>query len=134
MFQHLRSSNASNSSQFNSHVSTLFLRLLIEISGEVADSLLKNARVFQEARHQRDGAIKDAIRVREAQNIVEAVLAIISDGERQLVAARNGSRTGVDINALIDTVSLGTRTFASLIRESLPSIIFDVSSRGRPPF
>ncbi len=101
---------------FNPHVCTLFLHLLIEISGEVADSILKGARDFKEERHQRDAAVRDCIRENDSKGISDAVLAIISETEARLVAARNGAVPDKK-GPLIDTISLSVRAFASLIRE-----------------
>jgi len=101
---------------FNSQVATLFLRLLIEISGEVADSIIKGAREFSEDRHRRDGAVRDHIRDRDSKTISDAVLTIVSDNEAHLVAVRNGAEPG-NPTLLEELISLAVRAFASLIRE-----------------
>lgn len=100
---------------FNPQVSTLFLRLLIEISSEVADSIIKSAREFKEDRHRRDGVVRDEIRDRESKTISDAVLSIIADYEAHLVGVRNGTEGGNAVG-MEDLISLAVRAFASLIR------------------
>ena len=111
-------SSASPSTTFNLHVSSLFFHLLIEISGEVADTILKGAREFTEDRHRRDGIVRDQIRDRDSKGISEAVLAIISDSEPHLVSARKKEDLG-DQRPLEDIIGLAVRAFAGLIRGSL---------------
>lgn len=102
-------------SAFNPHVSTLFLRVLIEISGEIADTILKGAREFTAERHRRDSAVRDHIRDRDSKNISEAVLTIISDNESHLVAVRNGTESG-NAGVMEELIALAVRAFANLIR------------------
>ena len=64
---------SSSSSSFNPHVSLLLFHLILEISGEVADQMLKAARIHNPARHARDGRVRDAVRERDAARINEAV-------------------------------------------------------------
>ena len=118
LYQFLKPSTPSQTvtPTFNRHTCTLFLHLLIEISGEVADSILKGARDFSEARHQRDAAVRDCIRENDSKGISDVVLAIISETEARLVAARNGAAPD-EQGPLIDGISLSVRAFASLIRE-----------------
>jgi len=111
---------------FNAHASTLFLRVLIEISGEVADTILKGAREFATERHRRDAAIRDHIRERDSKTISDAVLAIISDNESHLVAVRNGTENG-NVVVMEELIALAIRAFASLIRT------FAVNSVLQPP-
>lgn len=108
---------------FNPQVTTLFLRLLIEISGEVADSIIKGAREFSEDRHRRDGIVRDHIRDRDSKTISDAVLTIVSDNEGHLVAVRNGVEPG-NATLLEDLIALAVRAFASLIRELLICLVF----------
>ena len=119
-------SNAAPSPAFNLHVSSLFFHLLIEISGEVADTILKGAREFAEDRHRRDGIVRDQIRERDSKGISEAVLTIISDNESHLVSARKKEDLG-DQRPLEDIISLAVRAFAGLIRESFISFLFTLS-------
>jgi hypothetical protein len=100
---------------FNPHVSTLFLRVLIEISGEVADTILKGAREFTEERHRRDGVVRDHIRDRDSKTISDAVLTIISDNESHLVAIRNGTENGNPV-IMEELIALAVRAFSGLIR------------------
>lgn len=103
---------------FNPHVSTLFLRVLIEISGEVADTILKGAREFTEERHRRDVVLRDHIRDRDSKTISDAVLTIISDNESHLVAIRNGTESGNAVT-MEELIALAVRAFAGLIRASI---------------
>ena len=111
---------------FNAHASTLFLRVLIEISGEVADTILKGAREFTSERHRRDAAVRDHIRERDSKTISDAVLAIISDNESHLVAVRNGTENG-NVVVMEELIALAIRAFAGLIRT------FAVNSVLQPP-
>jgi exportin-T len=86
----------------NPHISTLFLHILLEISGEVADQTLKSARIFDPARHARDGKVRDEVRSRDAPAVSEAVLSIVAEGDSRLLSLR---------------VGLAMKTFASIIRE-----------------
>lgn len=108
-----QSSQSSNS--FNPQVSTLFLRVLIEISGEVADTILKGARDFTEDRHRRDAAVRDHIRDRDSKTISDAVLTIISNNEAHLAAVRTGAESG-NPASMEELIALAIRAFASLIR------------------
>jgi hypothetical protein len=110
-------SSVTPSTAFNLHVSSLFFHVLIEISGEVADTILKGAREFAEDRHRRDGVVRDQIRERDSKGISEAVLAIISDSEMHLVSRREKKELD-DQQSLEDIIGLAIKAFACLIRES----------------
>lgn len=107
--------SSQSSSSFNPQVSTLFLRVLIEISAEVADTLLKGAREFTEDRHRRDAAFRDHIRDRDSKTISDAVLTIISDNEAHLAAVRTGAESASS-GSMEELIALAIRAFASLIR------------------
>jgi exportin-T len=91
---------------------------MIEISAEVADNMLKSARNASRPRLQRDSRLRDALREKDAPQVSEAVLAIITEGEERLASVR---REGVARPAALeDIVGLGMRTFASIVRKYSP--------------
>lgn len=104
-------------SAFNPHVSLLLFHLVLEISGEVADQLLKNARSFTEARHVRDAKVRDAVRARDAAAINTAVLTIVADATDKLAQARKGE-AGLSEDRLVEVIDLGIRTYGSYVGKS----------------
>jgi exportin-T len=102
---------------FNSQISIFFFKLLTEISSEVADQLLKNARAFDADRMARDGRIRDLIREKDAPNINQAVLTIIVSGQEKLVRIRAG-QLNEKLSLIEEVVDLGVRAFASYVRRS----------------
>lgn len=121
LLQTIPAQSSQSSSSFNPQVSTLFLRVLIEISGEVADTLLKGAREFTEARHRRDSIVRDHIRDRDSKTISDAVLTIISDNEAHLAAVRTGAESA-NATSMEELIALAVRAFASLIREFINEV------------
>ena len=100
---------------FNPHVSIFFFRLLIEISSEVADQILKNARIYNAERVVRDTRIRDRVREKDAAEINQAVLTIIAEGKQRLDATRRAQRAE-SLGESQDVVDLGVRAFASYVR------------------
>ncbi|KAG9047337.1 pre-tRNA nuclear export protein [Tulasnella sp. UAMH 9824] len=103
----------------NGHVSLLFLRLLIELSGEVHDSILKGARTWAEDRQARDSIIRQKIRQDESENMNSAVLTIISEAEERLVKQRQEAAATGDSPARVreragleEVVESGMKAFA----------------------
>ncbi|KAJ7650297.1 armadillo-type protein [Roridomyces roridus] len=113
LFTLIRPAQSSSSSQpaFNRHIILLFFHIVLEISGEVADQMLKAARPYDQARHTRDARVRDAVRERDAASINEAVLTIVSDGAETMKKG-DGSR---ESQAAIEVVDLGIRTFGSYV-------------------
>lgn len=103
----------------NPHVSIFFFKLLLEISSEVADQILKNARIWNVDRMARDGRIRDRLREKHANEINQAVLTIVVAGKQKLDQIRAGE-LGERIDPAEEVVDLGIRAFASYIREHLP--------------
>ncbi|THV03246.1 ARM repeat-containing protein [Dendrothele bispora CBS 962.96] len=106
------------SKPFNRHVTLLFFHLILEISGEVADQMLKAARQFSNARHARDGRVRDAVRERDAVRINDAVLTIVSEATEKMTLFRKdqdnmGSKRELDDAE--EVVDWGIRTFASYV-------------------
>lgn len=101
----------------NPQISIFFFKLLLEISSEVADQLLKNARAFDAERMARDARIRDLIREKDAPNINQAVLTIIVAGKEKLDQIRAGQIDG-KLTLMEEVVDLGVRAFASYVRES----------------
>ena len=111
-------SQASSQDTFNPHVSLLLFHLITEISGEVADQMLKSARSFNITRHARDGKVRDAVRERDAPAINDAVLTIVADAANKLREVRkSGSETSTD--RLVEVVDWGIRAFGSYVGQSL---------------
>jgi exportin-T len=116
----IRPSDPSSQSTFNRHISLLFFHLVLEISGEVADQLIKAARTFDAERHARDGLVRDAVRERDAARINEAVLTLVVEGTERMDSLRKGSltpETQRDLDAAIEVVDWGVRTFGSYVGE-----------------
>lgn len=103
---------------FNRHVSLLFFHIVLEISGEVADQIIKSARSFSAARHARDAKVRDGVRERDAARINEAVLTIVAErAERMNELRKNpGSVTEPrELDHAIEVVDWGVRTFGSYV-------------------
>ncbi|KIM27530.1 hypothetical protein M408DRAFT_329975 [Serendipita vermifera MAFF 305830] len=110
----------------NAHISIFFFKLVQEISAEVADQLIKNARSFTAERMARDGRVRDLVRERDAQEINAAVFAIVVDAKTKLdqvrVAAAGGEMASASGNLSVeerlaeDVVELGIRAFASYVQ------------------
>ncbi|KAF8183925.1 armadillo-type protein [Pholiota molesta] len=103
---------------FNRHVSLLFFHIVLEISGEVADQIIKSARSFSGARHARDAKVRDGVRDRDAARINEAVLTIVSEGAKRMEALRenpNAATEAKELDHAIEVVDWGIRTFGSYV-------------------
>ncbi|EJD06563.1 ARM repeat-containing protein [Fomitiporia mediterranea MF3/22] len=99
---------------YNPHVSLLLFHLVLEISGEVADQMLKAARQHNNQRHFRDSRVRDAVRERDAGRINEAVLTIVANSAEQLTNLRKGA-SGGSVERLTEVVDWGVRTFGSYV-------------------
>ena len=106
---------SSSSFSFNPHVSLLLFHLILEISGEVADQMLKSARIHNPARHARDGRVRDAVRERDAARINEAVLTIIAANVEKLSKLRSASSSRKELEQAEEVVDWGIRTFGSYV-------------------
>jgi len=109
---------------FNRHLSLLFFHVVLEISGEVADQLIKSARSFNAQRHGRDGRVRDGVRERDAAKINEAVLTIISDRTEHLSELRKNPGAATDqkeLDHVIEVVDWGVRAFSSYVGASTVS-------------
>ena len=107
---------ASNSNApYNPHVSLLFFHLVLEISGEVADQLIKAARAFTDERHRRDSRVRDAVRDRDAPQINDAVVAIVAADAARMTALRAEGAAGRELDAATEVVDWGVRTFGSYV-------------------
>ncbi|PFH52965.1 hypothetical protein AMATHDRAFT_55850 [Amanita thiersii Skay4041] len=105
---------------FNRHVSLLFFHIVLEISGEVADQMIKSARHFSAERHARDTKVRDAVRERDAARVNEAVLTIVAEAattrSSQLQKATTSSENkNEEVEKAIEVVDLGIRTFGSYV-------------------
>ena len=106
---------------FNRHVSLLFFHIILEISGEVADQMIKSARPHHAARHARDARVRDAVRERDAAKINEAVLTLVAEGSERMTSLRKldeSSDTARELDAAIEVVDWGVRTFGSYVGAS----------------
>ncbi|TCD61869.1 pre-tRNA nuclear export protein [Steccherinum ochraceum] len=120
LFTLIRPPESTSQSTFNSHVSLLFFHIVLEISGEVADQMIKSARTFDAARHARDTRVRDAVRERDAAAINEAVLVIVAEGVDRMTKMRKGEAVGSDnsdreLDSAVEVVDYGIRTFASYV-------------------
>ncbi|KAF7971065.1 hypothetical protein HWV62_22119 [Athelia sp. TMB] len=117
------SSSVSSSSQqpppFNRHISLLFFHIVLEISGEVADNMIKSARNYNAIRNTRDGRVRDAVRDRDAASINEAVLTIVADGAERMGQMRGKGQpitsSSVSLDDVVEVVDWGVRTFGSYV-------------------
>ncbi|KAF8149977.1 ARM repeat-containing protein [Crassisporium funariophilum] len=117
LFTLIRPSEQSSETGFNRHVSLLFFHIVLEISGEVADQMIKSARSFSAARHGRDGRVRDGVRDRDAASINEAVLTIVAEGAERMNELRKNSSAAKarDLDHAIEVVDWGIRTFGSYV-------------------
>ncbi|KZT72996.1 ARM repeat-containing protein [Daedalea quercina L-15889] len=118
LFSLIRPAESTSQSTYNQHVSLLFFHIVLEISGEVADQMIKAARQFSQARQARDARVRDAVRDRDAARINEAVLTIVADGaERMTVLRKAGTApaSSRELDGAIEVVDWGIRTFASYV-------------------
>src|SRR5688572_23769700 len=58
LFTLIQPSSQSSANGFNRHISLLFFHLVHEISGEVADQMIKSARSWSAVRHARDSRVR----------------------------------------------------------------------------
>jgi exportin-T len=91
----------------------------MEISGEVADNVIKSARAFTGERHQRDGRVRDAVRERDASSINEAVITIVSSNAQRMRGIQTGSSPSTISNSelaqAVEVVDWGVRTYGSYV-------------------
>ncbi|KAF7968962.1 hypothetical protein HWV62_28753 [Athelia sp. TMB] len=120
------SSSVSSSSQqpppFNRHISLLFFHIVLEISGEVADNMIKSARNYNAIRNTRDGRVRDAVRDRDAASINEAVLTIVADGAERMGQMRGKGQpitsSSVSLDDVVEVVDWGDGTSAEISSEA----------------
>ncbi|PPQ68668.1 hypothetical protein CVT25_012322 [Psilocybe cyanescens] len=118
LFTLIRPTEQSPSKGFNRHVSLLFFHIVLEISGEVADQIIKSARSFNAARHARDGRVRDGVRDRDAAKINEAVLTIVAERAERMNELRKNPGLATEPKELdnaIEVVDWGVRTFGSYV-------------------
>ncbi|PCH42166.1 ARM repeat-containing protein [Wolfiporia cocos MD-104 SS10] len=118
LFALIRPAESTSQSTFNHHVSLLFFHIVLEISGEVADQLIKAARTFSALRQLRDARVRDAVRDRDAAHINEAVLTIVADASDRMTRLRGGNlvpSSERDLDGPVEVVDWGVRTFASYV-------------------
>lgn len=107
-----------STTNFNRHVSLLFFHIVLEISGEVADQTIKAARSWSHTRHQRDARVRDAVRERAAAKVNEAVLLVVTEAAERMAHLRKLGSAGnhkKDLDAAVETVDWGIRTFGSYV-------------------
>jgi len=116
LFALMRPTESSSQPSFNTHVSLLFFHIVLEISGEVADQIIKSARQFNNVRHVRDARVRDAVRERDAARINEAVVTIVVQSAERMVKLRKGEiapTSDRELSNLEEVVDWGVRTFGS---------------------
>jgi exportin-T len=99
----------------NTHICLLFFRVVLEISGEISDQLLKSARAFLPERHARDSKVKDLVRERDARGLSDAVIGIVTE----CVTTLNNFGTTYDkteSDSLQEVIEWGLKAFGSYIR------------------
>lgn len=98
---------------------------MLEISGEVADQMIKSARPYNAARQARDARVRDAVRDRDAARINAAVLTIVVEGAEQMVnlhKSETSSRSSRELEGAVEVVDWGIRTFGSYV--GMPSSFY----------
>lgn len=117
LFTLIRPTDNSSQSIFNRHISLLFFHIVLEISGEVADQMIKSARPFDADRHARDARVRDAVRERDAARINEAVLTLVAEGSERMTNLRKheDSEASRELDGAIEVVDWGIRTFGSYV-------------------
>jgi exportin-T len=118
LFAFIRTSDVPSAASFNRHVSLLFFHIVLEISGEVADQVIKSARHFTPERHSRDSRVRDAVRERDAARINEGVLTIVAEGAETMGRLQKGEplpETKGELDNAIELVDWGIRTFGSYV-------------------
>ncbi|KAH9838251.1 armadillo-type protein [Rhodofomes roseus] len=118
LFTLIRPAESTSQTTYNQHVSLLFFHIVLEISGEVADQMIKSARQFSQARQARDARVRDAVRDRDAGRINEAVLTIVADGAERMTALRKAGTASAgsrELDGAVEVVDWGVRTFASYV-------------------
>jgi exportin-T len=118
LFVLIRPPESSSQPTYNRHISLLFFHIVLEISGEVADNMIKSARTYNPVRNTRDARVRDAVRERDAARINEAVLTIVADGaERMSRLRKNDGPSGSEkeLDGIVEVVDWGIRTFGSYV-------------------
>ncbi|KAG7089605.1 pre-tRNA nuclear export protein [Marasmius oreades] len=106
----------SSQPSFNRHISLLFFHIILEISGEVADQMIKSARQFSTQRHARDARVRDAVRERDAVRINEAVLTIVSaTAEKMTSLQKQQDGSAGELSEVEEVVDWGIRAFGSYV-------------------
>lgn len=117
-FTLIQTAEQSGERGFNRHLSLLFFHIVLEISGEVADQIIKSARSFNPQRHVRDARVRDGVRERDAAKINEAVLTIVSDRADRISELRKNPAAATDskeLDHIIEVVDWGVRAFSSYV-------------------
>lgn len=129
LFTLIQTAGQSRERGFHRHLSLLFFHIVLEISGEVADQIIKSARSFSAQRHARDARVRDGVRERDAAKINEAVLTIVSDRAERMSELRKNPAAATDpkeLDHLIEVVDWGVRTFSSYVgTSSILSFLID---------
>jgi exportin-T len=118
LFTLIRPADNSSQSSFNRHISLLFFHIVLEISGEVADQMIKSARPYDADRHTRDARVRDTVRERDAARINEAVLTLVAEGSEMMSNLRkreDSSEASRELDGAIEVVDWGIRTFGSYV-------------------
>lgn len=116
----LHASPGATTPALNPHVTTFFLRLLLEISGEIHDQTIKSARTFAASRHARDGRVRDAVREKDASGVNATVVSVVEEVVARLESIRAGgalASDGLGQTQLVELVELAIKAFASYVRE-----------------
>ncbi|KAH6913077.1 KapM protein [Coprinopsis sp. MPI-PUGE-AT-0042] len=115
LFSMIQPSSQSSSQGLNRHISLLFFHLVLEISGEVADQMIKSARNWTQERHSRDARVRDAVRDRDAARINEAVLTIVAASAERMAVLQESDSSSPDLAGAVEVVDWGIRTFGSYV-------------------
>ncbi|KZT57628.1 ARM repeat-containing protein [Calocera cornea HHB12733] len=97
----------------NLNLCILMLRVLDEVSEEIADQTIRGARPFSIGRQHRETRLKHSVRENDASNVVTALVTVMTEGLDQLEGLGGGESD--EQEKLQELVSLAVETYASYV-------------------
>ncbi|EJU04760.1 Xpo1-domain-containing protein [Dacryopinax primogenitus] len=105
-------SGGSQGTALNLNLCTLMLRVLNEVSGEIADQTVRGARTFSIGRQNRETRLKHNVREKDASNVITALVTVVTEGLDRLDSQGGESAEREQVQEL---VTLAVQTFASYV-------------------
>ncbi|KZO89899.1 ARM repeat-containing protein [Calocera viscosa TUFC12733] len=97
----------------NLNLCILMLRVLNEVSDEIADQTVRGARSFSIGRQHRETRLKHSVRENDASNVVTALVTVMTEGLDRLEGFAGGENE--EREKLQELVTLAIQTFASYV-------------------